>query len=152
MTEIRFYHLETKPLEQVLPGLLQKMLTKGHRVLLSLGDKTRAAQMDQHLWTFHPETFLPHGLEGEKMAEHQPILISDRPINANRADVLVLYDSKTVPENTSDFAICCDFLDGQDGAAVEHARDRWKTYKSMGHSVTYWQQTQAGGWEKTNLE
>jgi DNA polymerase-3 subunit chi len=39
-------------------------------------------------------------------------------------------------------------FDGNDPEAVQSARDRWKTYKADGHSVTYWRQTDRGGWEK----
>jgi DNA polymerase-3 subunit chi len=31
---------------------------------------------------------------------------------------------------------------------VYAARDRWKAYKAAGHALTYWQQTDRGGWEK----
>ena len=37
--------------------------------------------------------------------------------------------------------------DWPDPAAVEAARDRWRNAQAAGHSLTYWQQTEAG-WEK----
>jgi DNA polymerase-3 subunit chi len=39
-------------------------------------------------------------------------------------------------------------FDGNDYEAVTSARARWKTYKAAGHDLTYWQQTDRGGWEK----
>ena len=32
--------------------------------------------------------------------------------------------------------------------AVEAGRNRWKEYKAAGHAITYWQQTETGGWEQ----
>jgi len=32
--------------------------------------------------------------------------------------------------------------------AVADSRERWKVYKVAGHTLVYWQQTAAGGWEK----
>jgi len=148
MTDIRFYHLETKPLEQALPALLQKIFSKGHRVLLSTPTLGRAQQIDSHLWVYAPETFLPHGLVGEAMDHRQPILISTDTQNTNKADVLVLCDYQTVPENIQDFSMCCDFLNGHDEGAITAARTRWAAYKSMGHTVTYWQQTESEGWRE----
>jgi DNA polymerase-3 subunit chi len=36
---------------------------------------------------------------------------------------------------------------GNDPAAVEAARQRWRRAQAGGHTLTYWQQTEAG-WEK----
>ena len=33
-------------------------------------------------------------------------------------------------------------------ASVEAARARWKVLKDQGHALAYWQQGEAGGWEK----
>ena len=37
---------------------------------------------------------------------------------------------------------------GRDETQVTRAREHWKAYKAQGHEVTYWRQTDAGGWEK----
>ena len=39
-------------------------------------------------------------------------------------------------------------FDGHDDEAVSAARQRWKAHKDSGHALTYWQQTERGGWEK----
>ena len=36
----------------------------------------------------------------------------------------------------------------QDEAAVAAARAQWQDCKARGHQVTYWQQNEAGGWDK----
>ena len=41
-----------------------------------------------------------------------------------------------------------DLFDGRDDTAVAAARDRWKAGKDAGHTLTYWRQTDRGGWEK----
>ena len=40
-----------------------------------------------------------------------------------------------------------DLFDGNDAAAVQAARERWKTAKAAGHKLAY-QQQGARGWEK----
>ena len=42
-------------------------------------------------------------------------------------------------------------FDGNDEAAVGAARARWRDYDAAGHALTYWQQTESGGWEKKDL-
>ena len=39
-------------------------------------------------------------------------------------------------------------LNPVDAAAVDAARARWKAYTAAGHALTYWRQTESGGWEK----
>src|SRR6266446_5077253 len=75
-----------------------------------------------------------------------PIWLSDRADNPNEASMLVLIDGLAA-EDLSSFTRCVDLFDGNDPAAVEAARERWRHAQAAGHSLTYWQQTEAG-WEK----
>lgn len=148
MTEIRFYHLHTQTLEQALPAILMKALSGGRRVVVRFADEPSLAQFDDHLWTYHPDAFLPHGVEGGAQDADQPVILTTRESNPNKADMLVLCDQQTVPGNVTEFSLCCDFIDGRDPAAIESGRARWKTCKEAGHALTYWQQTETGGWEQ----
>ena len=60
--------------------------------------------------------------------------------------MLVLVDGVEA-EDLSAFARVADLFDGNDPAAVEAARERWRRAAAAGHALTYWQQT-AAGWEK----
>ena len=51
-------------------------------------------------------------------------------------------------DGVGDYKLCCEMLNGRDEAQVSAARERWKTYKEAEYTVTYWQQTDAGGWDK----
>ncbi len=148
MTEIRFYHLRTQRLDQALPAILSKALAGGRRTLIRFSSEKDMSHFDDHLWTFSPESFLAHGTEGSPHADQQPVLLSVSGENINNADMLILCDAQDVPENTDQFSLCCDFIDGQNEEAVAAGRTRWKAYKDAGHSLTYWQQMENGGWEQ----
>lgn len=148
MSEIRFYHLLTQGLEQALPAILSKAMASGRRIVVRFADGREVQQFDDHLWTYHPDSFLPHGVAGEAHDKFQPICLTAKSENPNGADMLVLCNQNTVPENIADFTLCCDFLDGRSDEQVEAARARWKVYKEAGHAITYWQQTESGGWEQ----
>ena len=62
MTEVRFYHLETKPLEQALPEILTKALEQGRRVVVQVPDKKTAAYLNDKLWKQRAR-LTPQGLE-----------------------------------------------------------------------------------------
>lgn len=148
MSEIRFYHLLTQGLEQALPAILSKAMAGGRRIVVRFADGREVQQFDDHLWTYNPDSFLPHGVAGEAQDKFQPICLTTKAENPNGADMLVLCNQNTVPENIADFTLCCDFLDGRSDEQVEAARARWKAYKEAGHAITYWQQTESGGWEQ----
>lgn len=148
MPEIRFYHLLTQGLEQALPAILMKALSTGRTAVVRLADDKQVRHFDDHLWTFHPDSFLAHGTKGTGHATMQPVYLTAIAENPNKADMLVLCNDQTVPENIEDFSLCCDFLDGQNDESVAAGRERWKAYKEAGYTVTYWQQTDNGGWEQ----
>ena len=64
MAEVLFYHLTAAPLEATLPDLLEKSLARGWRVLLRAGSEAGLGFLDDRLWTFRDDAFLPHGRAG----------------------------------------------------------------------------------------
>ncbi len=146
MSEVRFYHLLTQ--EQAVPVILTKALSGGRRVVVRLADEDSMRHFDDVFWTCNPESFMPHGTSHDKHPEKQPVYLTTEAENPNNADMLVLCNFQTVPENIDQFSLCCDFLNGQNDLSVQAGRARWKEYKQAGHTVTYWQQTETGGWEQ----
>ena len=98
MTEILFYHLTESKLEDALPPLLDKSVERGWRVAVQMNDTALRDKLDGHLWTFRDDSFLAHGLDGEEMAEEQPVLLTLTTDNVNGATVRTgdLYASGTI--------------------------------------------------------
>ena len=147
MTDVAFYHLQRSPLEQVLPRLLEKTLAAGKRAVVLAGSADRVEALALVLWTYHPDSWLPHGTAKDGDAEHQPIWLSPDDENPNGASFLFLTDG-TDSRDIGAFERCFDLFDGNDDDALAAARERWKVRKDAGHDVTYWQQTESGGWER----
>ncbi|MBV8888318.1 MAG: DNA polymerase III subunit chi [Alphaproteobacteria bacterium] len=146
MTDIGFYHLLSTPLERALPRLLERALGQGHRIVVRAGSAERVEYLNAVLWTYDEASFLPHGSARDGSAASQPIWLSQGDDNPNAATMLVLTDGIEA-EDLSGFARCADLFDGNDEAAVEAARSRWRRARAAGHTLTYWQQT-GTGWEK----
>ena len=85
MTEILFYHLQNQPLEVVLPALLTKSLERGWRAVIQVTTEERLSALDDTLWTYSDESFLPHGTDREAHAADQPVLITLGEGNPNGA-------------------------------------------------------------------
>lgn len=147
MSEIRFYHLLRRSLEDVLPQMLEMTLERGWRAVVMAGSPERVEVLNQHLWSYRKESFLPHGTASEGDAGLQPVWLTDRDENPNRANVLFLTDGARTGL-AGEYERICDLFDGNDPAAVADARRRWKDWKDGGHELSYWQQTERGGWER----
>ena len=148
MTEILLYHLDRQPLEKVLPNLLARSRDRGWRALVKVGNEARMAALDDHLWTYQDESFLPHGTDREGDVDDQPVLLTLADANPNGAQVLFVADGAAVPEAIGDFARVVLMLDGHDEAALADGRITWRRLREAGHDVTYWQQDDEGRWHK----
>jgi DNA polymerase-3 subunit chi len=146
MSEVGFYHLLTTPLERALPRLLERARGQGLRIVVRAASAERVEHLNALLWTHDDAGFLPHGSARDGNPAEQPIWLSDRQENPNGATILFLVDGVEA-DDIGDFARCIDMFDGNDEAAVEAARARWRRAQTTGHTLTYWQQT-ASGWEK----
>ena len=148
MTEVLFYHLQRQPLEAVLPTLLERSLQRGWRALVRATSDERLAALDDHLWTFSDDSFLPHGTDREPDPAGQPILLTLGDANPNGANVLFLVEGAAMPADVGCYERVTLLFDGADEDAVGSARVTWGEVKRAGHEASYWQESPAGRWEK----
>lgn len=147
MTAISFYHLQRTSLDRALPKLLEKVLEGGHRAVVVAGSEEQVEALGTALWTYEQRSFLPHGSAADGYADRQPVYLTAADENPNGSDVLVLVDG-AASANLDGFDRVLDMFDGHDAGAVDAARARWRDLKAAGHELTYWQQTERGGWER----
>jgi DNA polymerase-3 subunit chi len=146
MAEVLFYHLEQRPLESVLPALLEKVIERGWKAVVEVGSEERAKSLDTILWTYRDDSFLPHGMAGDELDPEQPILLTTGGGNNNGANVRFFAD-RAVPQSADGYDRIVYLFSGHDPDAVTEARAAWKAL-SEGNDVTYWQQDQNGRWAK----
>ncbi len=148
MTDILFYHLERQPLEKVIPALLEKTLERGWRAVIRAKTAEKVQLLDEALWTYAEESFLPHAVVSEPFAEVEPIVITASMEEPNRPDILFLVEGAEFPEAFTSYQRVVLLFDGNDDAALADARKAWKEVRARGLDSTYWQQNENGRWEK----
>lgn len=135
---VDFYHLTATPLERVLPSICEKVLATGGRLVVVAG-KEQLEQLDEQLWTYAKDAFLPHGRE---RAESQPVLLSATPEAANGARNVALVDGVWREEALS-FERAFYFFDT---GSLDAARTAWRALKGReGVESRYWKQVD-GKW------
>ncbi|MGC4025295.1 MAG: DNA polymerase III subunit chi [Mesorhizobium sp.] len=147
MTEVLFYHLTVSTLEDALPGLLERSVSRGWRAVVQTSSEERRNAIDTVLWTFRDDSFLAHGLDSEPNAGEQPILLTTGSENGNAAQIRFLVDGASPPDLAS-YERGVLLFDGHDEAQLAAARSHWRELKEQGHAVTYWQQTEDRRWER----
>ena len=152
MTEVWFYHLETRAVDAVLPALLEKALARGWRAVVQAATPERVEALDLALWTYDDASFLPHGTVRDGDAGAQPVLLTDATENPNGAALRVFVEGVeaepvlAVADPPYERAIL--LFDGRSDDEVSDARRQWSALKGAGHALSYWQQTPDGRWEK----
>jgi DNA polymerase-3 subunit chi len=148
VTEVRFYHLERRRVDQALPGLLERALEEGRRVLVRASSDEMVAALNERLWTYDDASFLPHGAAGDGDPMTQPIFLTSEPDNPNAATMLVRLSGAETDEADEAFDLVVLMFDGRDEAALAHARGEWRRLKDEGRSISYWRESDEGGWEQ----
>jgi DNA polymerase-3 subunit chi len=146
-TEIYFYHLEKRSLEEVLPNLLERSLERGWRAAVQAASEERLEALNTLLWTYREESFLPHGTARDGPPEAHPVYLTTGEDNPNGARVRFLVDGARLAD-ASGYDRVVFIFDGRDAAAVAKAREDWQAAKALGYAVSYWQQDDAGRWQK----
>ena len=121
MTEIRFYHLQRQPLEAVLPKMLAITLERGQRAVVQAASEERLAALDDHLWTYEDDSFLPHAVDGPGAAD-EPVLLTLSEANPNGAQVRFLVDGAALPGEAAAYDRIIVIFDGTDEDALAVAR------------------------------
>ena len=147
MTDISFYHLTSSTLDDALPKLLEKALQGGFKVIVRAASDLEAERLCHLLWTYDPDSFLPHGTVKDGSIEQQPIYITAGEENPNGAKLLVITNGLQL-NDANGFDRVLDIFNGADEEQLAAARLRWKNYTVQGTGLAYIQQNSAGGWEK----
>jgi DNA polymerase III subunit chi len=151
MPEVLFYQLTRRSLEEALPRLLEISLARNWRVAVQTGDASRLKPLDDHLWSYDPEKFLPHGTKSEGEPETQPIYLTAEGDNPNEADArFFLHEAAVGPVLAAPGAApklrAILMFSGADPAELLDARAQWKALRDTGHELVYYQEDENGKW------
>ena len=142
--QVDFYHLTVTPLERALPSIAQRVVASGGRLLIVSGDEAQRGAIDRLLWSYSPESFLPHGQAGDDDAG-QPVLITADVTPVNDAANVALIDGEW-RDAALGFDRVFHFFDAE---RIQDARAAWKGLADRpGVERRYWKQDDGGKWEQ----
>ena len=147
--DVGFYHCTRSSPETVVPQLAEKALAANYRLLVRVAGPEEAGRLDELLWNYRADSFLPHGVAGVGDEDaRQPLLISTDFSPVNDA-TLAISMSQGLPFGEAKFDRVLLLFDGSDGEETRRARGHWRAVAEREDvSRTYWQQTERG-WSKS---
>ena len=92
--QVDFYHLTATPLERALPQIAERVLAGGGRLLIVAGPEEQRRHLDRWLWSYAPDSFLPHAAAGDGEEAAQPVLIAPQVEPANGARFVAIVDGE----------------------------------------------------------
>lgn len=124
--------------ELLVCRLSEKAWRKGHRILILAPDPNTASRIDDRLWTFREDSFVPHlMLEGEglitEISPLTPVIIGIPGQWRDEIDVLITLVPE-VPEEATDAARIVEIIPADE--SERHAgRRRYREYRRLGFTL-----------------
>lgn len=134
MTRVGFYVVQAgAPAKrlQVAARLADKAFQRGHAIFLNCASQAQAEEMDDLLWRFRPDSFLPHGLIDSDDADRIAIGWGQDP---DAHDDLLINLDLSVPVFFSRFHRVAEVVT-QDPQSLEALRASWSFYRERGFAL-----------------
>lgn len=140
MGKVDFYILSSEGADEPLRfacRLADKAWRQGHRVRVQVADADALHRLDNLMWTFRQESFLPHELDGEnadsEALDPAPVRLSAEADFSDPPDVLInLTDD--VPEHADQVSRIAEIVSANDGSK-RAGRTRYRRYRERGFEL-----------------
>ncbi len=118
---------------QLACRLIEKAYKNRHRVYIHAENQPEAHQLDELLWTYREDSFIPHNLYGEGPEPAPPIQIGFDAQPEKHRDILINLSSN-IPTFYHQFNRVLELVPN-DAALQESARNRFRQYRQQGFEI-----------------
>ena len=110
--------------------IVEKAYRLGHRVFVRAGNSDDTNVLDDLLWTFSQNSFVPHQLRAESDSRESPVVIGEHPPAAEGTDVLI----SVADDPVSDFTAYPRIVEivGCEDSEKASGRNRFRFYREHG--------------------
>lgn len=112
----------------------EKAYQQEHRVYIHSENAVESRQLDDLLWSFRDNSFIPHDVQAQRHAEHPlAVIINHAPPDSSENDLLINLTQDT-PSFSSQFARIVEIID-QEPSTVQYGRQRYRQYRELGYEM-----------------
>lgn len=137
MPKIDFYILADNAPEarfQLTCRLIEKAYKNQNRIYIHTDNQRDAHHIDELLWTYREDSFLPHNIYGEGPDPAPPIQIGFAATPEKHRDILINLTSH-IPEFHAQFARVLELIPN-DEVIQAIARENYKIYRAKNYNIT----------------
>ena len=142
MTQVDFYILREQGEQERLGfacRLVEKALGQGLRIYIHTPNENAAQDIDDLLWSFKPDSFIPHaiiGVDAELTDDEEiPVFIGFGDQHQEGADLLINL-AVDIPGFYADFSRIAEIVPNSESAKAR-LRENWSTYKQRGFELKH---------------
>ena len=152
MTQIIFYSSAPLRVENTLFTLIEKSLEKGLKSLLLFLDKEKCSVIDEKLWTYKQNSFLPHLSEDDEISDEidVPIYLSTKNENPYEAELLFSIDG-FLPDNINNFERLIIIIDANDTILLEKYKKYYLDINKDFEDIVFYKSNDNGKWIEENF-
>ena len=152
MTQIIFYSTAPLQVEKTLFVLLEKSLEKGNKSLLLFRDKEKCLSINEQLWTYKQNSFLPHISEDDQIYDDidVPVYLSTKNENPFKAELLFSIDGY-LPDNIQHFERVIIIIDVNDEILNEKYKNYYLDINKNFEDIVFYKSDDNGKWIEKNF-
>ena len=152
MTQIIFYSTAPLQVEKTLFALLEKSLEKGNKSLLLFKDKEKCLSINEQLWTYKQNSFLPHISEDDQIYDNidVPVYLSTKNENPFKAELLFSIDG-FLPDNIDHFERVIIIIDVNDELLNEKYKNYYLDINKNFEDIVFYKSDDNGKWIEINF-
>lgn len=128
---IVFIELKIASKNKYVCDLAEKLYDNNVSVTVFAGETKLLTQLDDLLWTWKQESFVPHSLYQQNTAVDTPVLLTAEKDHLPETDALILYDPLP-PEYLYKYKLVIDFAEVYHSDKVKQSRIRFKNLRDSG--------------------
>ena len=113
----------------VICRLIEKAYKRGHHIFVFCENQQDAEHLDELLWTFKEDSFIPHNLQGEGPEPAPAVQIGYGPEPRGFNDILINL-ANTVPNFLSRFKRAIEIVPANE-SAKSISRDHYRHYRGL---------------------
>ena len=134
-----FYNSSQRNVVADISLLIEKLFKEKNRILVCCKDLETVEVIDNFLWAYKEDGFIPHSIETEDRSSIYPILITTNINEEHEHNVLLALSGVLVQEKDwRKFSKAYYFFDDQEDKEKENAREMWKSFSALNIVCKYW--------------
>ena len=137
-----FYNSSQRDVVADISWLTEKLYKERDSILICCKDQETVEVIDDFLWRYKEDGFIPHSIEKKEQLSIYPVVITTDIDEEHNQNVLLVLSGALIEEKDwRKFNKAYYFFDDQENGEKENARVMWRSLSALNVDCKYWVNT-----------